>query len=318
MRLIANLAAITLLVLGLITACAQAPDSQLPPPAGPGFNSTAAAPLPVPRSEVAGVAWQGRLVVAGGFLSDGGSSGQVDAWRPDGGWERLPDLPEPRNHAGAAVHADRLHVVGGYDQGGRASARVWSLGDGEDRWRAEPMLPAPRAAAVVVSDGQRLVVAGGVVDGAVSSSAVVFGAGRWTSGPPLATAREHPAGASSGGRVYALAGRTAGLDSNLDVVESLGPGESSWRPEPSLPVARGGTSADTVNGVVCIAGGEDPAGTEPVVLCLRGGAWEVVGRLTEPRHGLAVVALSGALHVVAGGPLPGLTVSGAHEILAVR
>lgn len=41
----------------------------------------------------------------------------------------------------------------------------------------------------------------------------------------------------------------------------------------------------------------------------------VVGSLRVPRHGLAVVALDGALHVIGGGPEPGLTVSDAHEVL---
>ena len=307
-----------MLTLSLVTACAGAPTAEAPPATGAGVGSTSAASLPVPRSEVAGAAWTGRLIVAGGFLRDGSSSAQVDAWTADRGWSRLPDLPEPRNHPGLAVLAGRLHLVGGYGQDGRASARVWSLGEGEDRWRDDPPLPAPRAAAAVVSDGVRLVIAGGVVDGQVAASVVLFDGGRWSAGPPLSAAREHLAGASSEGRVYAVAGRTSGLDTNLDVVESLGPGESAWRREPSVPRPRGGTSAAAVDGVVCVAGGEDPGGTDPAVVCLRDGTWYEIGRLAEPRHGLAVVAVAGALHVVGGGPAPGLTVSGAHEVFAVR
>lgn len=307
----------TVLLLGLVTACAGVPTAERTPSVGPGVGGTSAAPLPVPRSEVAGTAWGSALVVAGGFLRDGSSSAQVDAWTADEGWSRLPDLPEPRNHPGLAMHTGRLHLVGGYGPDGRASAKVWSLGEGADRWREEPSLPAARAAAAVVADGERLVVAGGVVDGRVSASVVLLSGGRWSAGPSLSAAREHLGGATAAGRVYAVAGRTGGLDTNLDVVESLGPGERAWRREPSLPRPRGGTAAGSGGDVVCVAGGEDPERTEPAVVCLREGAWREIGRLTEPRHGLAVVAVGGALHVVGGGPAPGLTVSGAHEVFPV-
>ncbi len=35
--------------------------------------------------------------------------------------------------------------------------------------------------------------------------------------------------------------------------------------------------------------------------------------LAVPRHGVAVVAVGGTLHVIGGGPQPGLFVSDAHE-----
>jgi hypothetical protein len=300
---------------GLVATAAAAACTGTPTPDVPAGTSTAAE-LPVPRSEVAGARWGDRIVVAGGFLRDGESAARVDAWTADDGWQRLPDLPQARNHPGLAVFGDRLYLVGGYDNGGRASRVVWSLGNGEIEWRTEPPLPEPRAAAAVIADGTRLVAAGGVVDRAVSASVAVFDGEQWVAGPPLSAAREHLAGAATGGRIYAVAGRTGGLAGNLDVVESLGAGETAWRREPSLPEPRGGTAADAVGGV-CVAGGEDPQGTEPRVVCLRDGGWTEAGRLTEPRHGLAVVALDGRLHVIAGGPRPGLTVSGTHEVLAV-
>jgi hypothetical protein len=57
------------------------------------------------------------------------------------------------------------------------------------------------------------------------------------------------------------------------------------------------------------------AGTIASVECLDGDGWKVVARLGRPRHGLAVMALAGRLHVVSGGEQPGLFVSGAHEAL---
>src|SRR5919106_6712988 len=72
------------------------------------------ASLPVPRTEVAGAAAGGRVVVAGGFLADGSSSPRVDAYDPAGDtWTRLPDLPLGVNHAAAASYGGRMYVLGG-------------------------------------------------------------------------------------------------------------------------------------------------------------------------------------------------------------
>ena len=58
-------------------------------------------------------------------------------------------------------------------------------------------------------------------------------------------------------------------------------------------------------------------GTIPSVECIIDGAWEVVGTLEVPRHGLAMIAVGEVLHVIGGGPQPGLFVSDAHEVVDV-
>ena len=45
--------------------------------------------------------------------------------------------------------------------------------------------------------------------------------------------------------------------------------------------------------------------------------WSPLPSLPTPRHGLGVVAHGGRVWAIAGGPEPGLTVSGAVESLAV-
>jgi hypothetical protein len=66
-------------------------------------------------------------------------------------------------------------------------------------------------------------------------------------------------------------------------------------------------------------GGESPPGTNRTVWALRPGnrAWTALPDLPTPRHGLGVVALGGRIWAIAGGPEPGLTVSGAVESLPV-
>ncbi|MGH9153722.1 MAG: Kelch repeat-containing protein, partial [Acidimicrobiales bacterium] len=139
------------------------------------------------------------------------------------------------------------------------------------------------------------------------------GEGSWRAAPDLALPREHLAVAATGDRVYAIAGRAGSLD-NFRVVQSFDPRrDREWRHEPDVADSRGGTAAAAVDGRVCVAGGEEPAGTIATVECLDGERWVRAARLARPRHGLAVMALDGRLHAVAGGERPGLFVSGAHE-----
>jgi hypothetical protein len=293
--------------------------------------SKRAAPLPPPaRTEVAGTRIFGGLAVLGGLTADGKASTEVDLYDvASDGWRSLPPLPVPLHHAGAGALGERLYVVGGYT--GTLSAwtpvaDVWSLGLGDDKWRPEPPLSAPRGALAVASLPNALVAVGGV-SGAdlVRTEVLDLGASSWRRGPDLTVPREHLGATAVDGRVYAIAGRAGSLESNRDSVESWTPGEPGWRAEPKLNHSRGGIGAATVRqgpaaggspgGMACVAGGEEPGDrTVAEVECLSGGAWKVVAQLAVPRHGLAVVATADQLHVIAGGPKPGLHVSDVHEV----
>ncbi|HEX2274548.1 MAG TPA: kelch repeat-containing protein [Acidimicrobiales bacterium] len=324
--------AVAVALLVFVPACS--PDDDGDQSAGPATEPTssptsvaerrdALAPLPLARTEVAGTMWQGLVAVVGGITADGAASNQVDLFDPASDrWRSGPPLPLLLHHAGAAALGDRLYVIGGYSSRralGQPVAQVWSLGPGEERWRQEPSLSAPRAALAVVAVGDRLVAVGGMPEGGLRRTEVLTpGAGGWRPGPDLLEAREHLALAASGGRVYAIGGRVGSLESNLRSVESWDPsGPGGWRPEPALNDSRGGTAAAEVGGRPCVAGGEEPAGTIASVECLAADRWEQVATLRTPRHGLAVVGVGDRLHVIGGGPTPGLSVSDAHEALPV-
>ncbi len=120
-----------------------------------------------------------------------------------------------------------------------------------------------------------------------------------------------------GGRVYAVGGRLAGLDTNLPTIEAYDPRANRWTRLPDLPDPRGGTGAAAIAGRIVSVGGESPSGTNRTVWSLRPGAsrWASLPDLPTPRHGLGVVAFRGRVWAIAGGPQPGLTVSGAVESL---
>ena len=277
-----------------------------------------AAPVPVPRTEVAAALFGREIAVVGGFLANGQNSGRADAYSPTRNrWRQLPSLPVRVDHAMAAGRGSELYVVGGYGPGSVARATAFVLRRG--RWSSLPPLPAPRAAAGAAIAGGKLYVIGGVeAPGRLAQDAFAydFHDRRWTliAGP---RPREHLGAAALGGVVYAVAGRTAGLDTNLDIVEAYDPGANRWRALPRVPGPRGGTAAAAVAGRLVSAGGEEPGGTIRTVFAYNPGTrrWSSLPSLPRPRHGLGLVGYRGRAYALAGGPQPGLTVSGSNQVL---
>jgi N-acetylneuraminic acid mutarotase len=275
-------------------------------------------PLPVARTEVAGAAVRGEIYIVGGYNADGSSSRRVDVYSPASRrWRRGPDLPVTVNHAMAAAYRGKLYLVGGYGGAGPTLRTTFVLAG--DRWQRLASLPAPRAAAGAAVANGRLYIVGGVRrPGALAKVAFAFDLRkkRWTTieGP---TPREHLAAASLGGRVYAVAGRLGGIESNQTKVEVL---SGTWRAVTPLPEARGGTGAAAVAGRIVSVGGEAPSGTIASVYAYSPGSkrWQRLPDLPTPRHGLAVVGLGSRIYVMGGGPRPGLFVSAANESLDLR
>lgn len=266
---------------------------------------------------------RGEIVVAGGYLADGETSAAVSAYAPTTDrWRTLPDLPVAVNHGMAAAYQGRLYMVGGYAADGRPQRSAFVL-EGNS-WRRLAAMPEGRAAAGAAVVAGRLYVAGGVALAtgggrrlASRMQVLDLRSGRWTTirGP---TPREHLAVTALRGRVYVLAGRLGGLDTNLDLFEAYTPGKG-WKRLPRIPSARGGTAAAALAGRIVSVGGEQPTGTIGSVYSydVARARWNRLPDLPNPRHGLGVVAVGGRVYAVAGGPEPGLTVSGVTESLAV-
>ena len=275
-------------------------------------------PMPEPRSEVAAGRAGSELVVAGGFIADGHNSARADAYWPAGDrWRRLADLPASLDHAAGASANGRMYVIGGYGADRKPQRSVFVLEGG--RWLGLAPMPDGRAAAAAAIANGRLYVLGGRNGRrALARDAFVLtlGTRRWER-IPGPDPREHLAAAGSRGRVYAIGGRAAGIDTNSTRFEAYDPGTRTWRRLAPLPGARGGTGAAAIGGRIVSVGGEQPAGTIRTVYSydISKQRWSRLPDLPTPRHGLGVVAENGRIWVLAGGPVPGLTVSGAVESL---
>jgi N-acetylneuraminic acid mutarotase len=276
------------------------------------------APLPLARSEVAGARLGSQIAVVAGFLADGGSSSRVDLYSPARNrWTTLPPLPVRVNHPMAAGAGGRLYVFGGYRAGVAGPSRgAFVLRGG--RWRTLAPLPLGRAAAGAAVVGRRIYVAGGVGPAGIARSMLAYdlSTGRWRT-LPGPTPREHLGVTTLGGRLYVVGGRVSGTPTA--VVESWSPATGPWRRETSLPEPRGGTGAGVAAGRIVSAGAESAAGTSNAAYAYDSArrVWTRLPDVPTAQHGLAVVGIGSVVHVIGGGPVPGLSVSAAHEALDV-
>jgi hypothetical protein len=282
-------------------------------------------PMPGPgKTEVTGAYWAryDLIAVGGGFVESGETTRDLllfDVETEE--WSRGPDLPGRRDHAALAALAGDLFLLGGFTAGlAGATAEVWRLEAPDGEWVEVAGMGTPRAALGAVAVDGRLLAVGGVDasgDDLASTEWYDPAVDAWAPGPELSRTRQHVGVAARGRTVFAIGGRSP----NLDSVERLrfrdGEPKGGWERAPRLAFSRSGHGAAVIDGTVCTAGGEEQAGTIAPIECLRRGRWDHVADLEVPRHGLAVVAVDDELHVVSGGPDPGLAFGVDHEVLVL-
>jgi hypothetical protein len=142
---------------------------------------------------------------------------------------------------------------------------------------------------------------------------------RWSELPAIPTPREHLAVSGYRGRLYALAGRTAGIGSNLTAAERYDPAARSWTRLPEVPHAHGGCAGAAGAGLVVVMGGEATDGTIHAVDAydVAAARWRSLPPLRLARHGLGGAIVDGRLYALLGGPTPGLSTSRTVQRLAL-
>lgn len=326
----------------LLAACGEGGDEPLRPPAGeeadplptdptprdepddhgtgqplPDDTWTEFTLAPTPMSEVATAAFGGQVWTAGGLTNQGDAAATVQIFDPTSdSWSTGPDLPEAVHHAALVSTGDTLYLLGGYVGSGFDSptAAVWRLDIASGQWTEGPSLPEARAAGAAAWDGERVVYGGGVGPDGLAADVLALTADEWTRLGQLSQAREHLAAAGDGsGRVWFLAGRTGGLDSNLGTVDLVeGDGTRSLG---QVLTPRGGVAAFWAPATgACVVGGEEPNATFDEVECIdEEGTVTSLPSLNVARHGLGASVVGGIAYALLGGRQPGLSASGTVE-----
>ncbi|MEO1037989.1 MAG: kelch repeat-containing protein [Pseudomonadota bacterium] len=322
---------------GFAAACAPAQDAA-PSPADlmPGWRS--APDLPIRVQEIYPAVHDGALFVAGGLSPDIGGgriglSDRVFSLLPGATrWRELPRLPVATHHPNCVSFGGAVFAIGGFTarQGG-----AWSMSDQvrvfdfeRNQWRAGPDLPTPYAETVAAAVGVNLHLVTGRrpagmtnanwSDHADSNAHLVLepGTSVWRTRAPAPTARNSAAGAVLGGRLHVIGGRTVS-GGNSDAHEVYDAERDGWDrlaplPQPEAgPRGAGGLAAAELGGRLYAFGGEwfDNSGGgvyaqvwayDPVA-----DAWQEIGRMPTPRHGLGAVTLQGAIYTIGGAAAAG-------------
>jgi len=214
------------------------------------------------------------LVVVALLVAFGGLIGYLGFSTPDAreavGWERLPDLPEPRGEFAAAVGARvtddcppgtctaspvRLFVVGGLAGLGRTVATV-SIYDPE--------------------------------------------AESWTRGPDLPEVRHHPAAAGWGGVVYVSGGSTSSTAWDpLANLWQLSPVGHTWERLPEMPEGRMGHQMAALDGTLFVLGGRGET-SNVLIYDIAEQRWRIGAEMPVPRDHLAIAVVGSRLWAIGG------------------
>jgi hypothetical protein len=134
----------------------------------------------------------GCLYVAGGI----GTS--AHAWRFDTEqrtWERIPDIPTPRNRHRACFHERRLYVIGGMSLGKGGHLENQGANEAYDvdtgTWHALAPMPTPRHGHSAVVCGDTIVCTGGGHGEHGRAEVYDIATDTWTQRAPCPSLREH-------------------------------------------------------------------------------------------------------------------------------
>jgi N-acetylneuraminic acid mutarotase len=249
----------------------------------------------------------GKVLVGGGFDSDGTALASAELYDPaSGSWMATGSQATGRYyHTATLLPNGKVLVAGGASGSALASAELYDPVGGT--WAVTGSLGNARTAhtATLLPDG-KVLVAGGVGNSRVLARAELYDpvGGTWTATRSLATARSaHTAVLLPGGKVLVVGGRDRQFNT-LASAELYDPARGAWTAAGSLATARYSHTATLLpNGKVLVAGGlyfnnalataelYDPAS----------GTWSVTGSLATARYSHTATLLPDGKVLVAGG-----------------
>ncbi|GAA1246582.1 Kelch repeat-containing protein [Streptomyces javensis] len=182
-----------------------------------------------------------KILLAGGMRTlepgSGGLQDTVDTVSSydvvSGGWEKLPSLPQARDHVGGAVVGTTFYVLGGRDRG-QVNVRdtVYALDPHYRRWSERAPMPTARGGIAAAAVGTKIYTFGGEGkhDGTgpddifAETEAYDTVRDRWQRLAPMPVPRHGTAAVAVGGTVLIPGGGIAGGGSPVDVNDAYRPG----------------------------------------------------------------------------------------------
>ncbi|WP_375434032.1 malectin domain-containing carbohydrate-binding protein [uncultured Hymenobacter sp.] len=234
-----------------------------------GCQWVTAAPSALERKEGQSAVVNGQLYTFGGYY--GNLQGTNLTQRYDvntNQWTNLAPGLFPVTHMGVVVVDEQVWLIGGFSgevHPGPVTAAVQVYDTRTNTWNFGPSLPAPRGSNAAALVGRKIHVFGGVLPDRHTDAGdhyvldVDDAAAGWQLAAPLPNPRNHLAGASLGGKVYAIGGQY-GHDQGRDInslVHVYDPVTNAWTRLADLPGPRSHFEPGTftLDGQILIVGG---------------------------------------------------------------
>ena len=214
-----------------------------------------------------------------------------EAWQRS--WESVTPLPGGNHDIFAVELADQLYVAGGltagwgYPAAERVFAELFRYDPRTRSWTVAGTMPSARCHNGLTAFEEEVWVVGGRAnpddphhgrDLEPLDDVIVFdpASARWRVAPSLNTARTEPVALAANGRVYAIGGSDTAAGNALSSVESIGPGEDSWRYEAATPRPIRQFAGCVLDDVLYVVGSEGAFAYDP-----NDGTWD---DLPAPEH----------------------------------
>lgn len=234
----------------------------------------------------------GVVYSVGGF-TDAGITAAGYAYDADAGsWQRIADLPAPRENAVGGFVDGRLYVAGGWDGKGNLTSTTFAYDPAADRWTRVADIPAPSAAASgAVADGGLYIVSGCTTVMCTEATPTYRydpDDDAWTR---LADYPEHVvmAGCATPGEGLVCAGglvpaEFAGDEHPVSSAYRYVPGSDAWTAVAALPYPVWGASSAGADGRLQMVGGitGDIITNQAVEFDPATGAWSALPNATYP------------------------------------
>lgn len=218
--------------------------------------------LPSGRQQFGMAAFDGRVVVTGGFEADAPSAESAEMWVYDpraSQW--VLGSPMPGGRAGHALVAaeNKLYVIGGM---GKNAERIFVYDLKSRSWSVAPFrLPVPRAGlAAVWLNGRIYVAGGGTGQGAARLDILDVKSGAWRRGAALPGGRNGLTMTVIGGRVHVAGGASIEDMRTYDDHFAYDPARDVWARLPAMPTPRHSMASAQVDGRWYVIGGGSGAG----------------------------------------------------------
>jgi N-acetylneuraminic acid mutarotase len=267
----------------------------------------ARAPLPIARSGLALVAYEGRIYAIGGESADG-VTGVVERYDPKAdGWTSLADKPIAVADATAALIGGEIYVPGGRTFSGSPTAIVEAYNPETDTWEARAPLPVALSAYALAALEGKLYLFGGWDGSAYVDTVYEYDPAQdvWTARTPMPTARGFAGAAVADGKIFVIGGYDGQEDlaANEEYVPSQDDGQGNpWTVKSPMPVGRAGSGvAVAANIIHVIGGGWEKEIADGVKYNVRTDEWETFEvPVSGPWRSLGLALVDTEIYAVGG------------------